>query len=485
MFSSVFCKSQAIITGFINDTTVKQIQIFEPINGFCNNRHFLTPKTKVILDKSRFKRKINITSSNFIVIKVDEEPFYLFIEPRDTIDISINLKDFSKETFYKNVSITGKNSAGNLLLNHFDFYPGYKFGIFSKYLDSLQYTKTFDVKILDTALNLVYKPFDSLFKLKKVTKEFNTILREQFYGVLITVQFRNYLHNRLSKNELKVNLDFLNNIYNRFPISNRMLTNGIYSSSIAFEYFRYLGIKKSNKLNFTDTAFVRNRKVFKVYKDFSIWFLAPSSIAQYHWAKGLIGVKKSFPLEHDLKDRDAFLAVYPNSFMKKYLTDDIFEDKISTLKIDTTAIVFLKDDKINTFDSLISKFKGQNIFVDFWATWCFPCRTEFADYNKTVDSFCEKHNIKRLYLAFEKLNNFKNFRHTVYAYNLKGSHFIVNNSSIENDLVRLFYDGEKSYNLPHFALIDTQGKILNSNAPRLGETNKLFAEMILKFNLKE
>ncbi len=474
-------KSQTVITGFVSDTTIKHISFYEPINGFCNNRDFYDNNNKVILTNGNFKKQVSISEPNFIVIKIESEPIQLFVEPNDTINISINLMGFSRDSFYNKVKMTGKNAEGNLLFNYFNFYPGDKFGAFKRYIDSLQFTKTYDLKILDTALKMICNPFDSLFMMGKVTKQFNDIIKEQIQGVLISNLSGKYLRSYEINGDLK-SLNFVKSLYAKYPINDLMLIHGIFSSSISFNYFHYLSLKKSKKNKLENATIAKNGKVVKITKDFSVWLFAPKAIAQYNWAQSLVAVKKLMPLEVTINDRDAFLSIYPNSFMKKYLSDDIFEDKIS--KIDTSKIKFLQSNNVFLFDNLISNFKGKNIFIDFWATWCFPCRDEFSKYNKLVDSFCEKHAIQRVYVAFEKSNDFNNFKRIVYSYNLKGSHFIVNNKGIETDILKLFYHGENSYVLPHFALIDTKGKIVNSDAPRLGESNRLFSEMILKFDLE-
>ena len=478
-FFLLSAQSQTLITGSVSDTTIQHISIFEPINGFCNDRDFYDVNTRVVLKNGNFKKQISISKPNFIVVEIGSDAFQLFVEPYDTINLAINLTGFSRDSFYSKVKMTGRNAEGNLMFNYFNFYPGYKFGVFNNHLDSLQFTKTYDLAILDTALTMICNPFDSLFMNGKVTRRFNNIIKEQIKAVLISNLSGKYLRGDDIKDK---NLNFVASLYKKYPVNEAMLTSGIFSSSISFNYFNYLSLKNDKKNKAENSAVVKNGKVIKIPDGFSRWLVAPEAIAQYNWAQKLVAVKKILPLEITIKDRDAFLSLYPNSFMKRYLPDDIFEDKIS--KIDTSKIKFLKSDKIFLFDSLIADFKGQKVFIDFWATWCFPCRDEFSKYNKLVDSFCEKHAIQRLYVAFEKSDNFKNFKSVVYAYDLKGSHCLVKNKGFENDLLKLFYNGESSYVLPHFALIDSDGKILNPDAPRLGEYNKLFSEMVSKFNLE-
>lgn len=114
----------------------------------------------------------------------------------------------------------------------------------------------------------------------------------------------------------------------------------------------------------------------------------------------------------------------------------------------------------------LSDFKGKYVYVDVWATWCSPCRAELPHLEKLQDHFKGK-NIVFVSVSVDETK--EPWEKMVKEKKLKG--------------VQLFAKGfsaiTKDYlinSIPRFLLIDTEGKIIDSNAPKPSEKIKEILE---------
>ncbi|GLX78816.1 hypothetical protein tinsulaeT_21560 [Thalassotalea insulae] len=48
----------------------------------------------------------------------------------------------------------------------------------------------------------------------------------------------------------------------------------------------------------------------------------------------------------------------------------------------TTLTAQASDDKLSEFENLVSSHQGKVIYLDFWASWCVPCRKSFPWMNE-------------------------------------------------------------------------------------------------------
>ena len=127
-------------------------------------------------------------------------------------------------------------------------------------------------------------------------------------------------------------------------------------------------------------------------------------------------------------------------------------------------------DTIKSFKALTARFKDKVIYVDFWASWCAPCRQELRDRNAIgkVEAFALKHNIVILYVCGDKNdNNWKSF----ISQNKLGGYHVRLNPALRDDVVSRFSFFEnraglikKGFYIPRALIIDKQGIVVDSMA---------------------
>lgn len=109
-----------------------------------------------------------------------------------------------------------------------------------------------------------------------------------------------------------------------------------------------------------------------------------TSVAIYPTSSRWIG-GKNIPFLDSLVD--AFNVQHPNTAITSKLKDRITILKRTTIGTKVQNIIL--PDSTNAFKSL-ETLKGKITLVDFWASWCPPCRTE----SDLLNSLYKKHHIK-------------------------------------------------------------------------------------------
>ena len=80
--------------------------------------------------------------------------------------------------------------------------------------------------------------------------------------------------------------------------------------------------------------------------------------------------------------------------------------KVTTIDFDSNVLQF-SDLENNIFT--LQNFKGKNLFINYWATWCNPCLAEMPYMAELYENYKDEEDIIFLYLSREKLETIKNY----------------------------------------------------------------------------
>jgi thiol-disulfide isomerase/thioredoxin len=450
-----------------------------------------------------FKMSINLVCPTMIAyMQVGRIVFFLYLVPGETYNITINERGthvftgenstINNQIFEVNEAIRARFKKDMDKLNHYYLSNQTDFQSFEKFCDDLAKRKlaftddyckknAIGQKVGDLIkLDLSFEPACNLIGYRLISSG-NTLIKRKD----LPANFYQHLYDRFQINNPKAIAckSYINYISNIRDI----MWEDYYLNKGIIDYLRKTQKFSERELFMISKYFIRDTTITKTNEFTGFFDKRRGEVTQFtnkYLTQFLLDSVDYFPAGsgRDLIISQAISLYYlrdqtnsPSSYEWNRI-DSLISNKniLSYLKkIDqfNQAKAFksvtaktnllpplLKSESDKVFEKLIEKYNGKVVYIDFWATWCGPCRQEIP-YSKILSSHFDGQDVVFLYLCCQ--SDKKNWVNTIKSEQMTGEHYLLSSDEY-NILSKTF----SIRGVPTYVLIDRKGTISDKNAFR-------------------
>nr|WP_121271146.1 TlpA disulfide reductase family protein [Pedobacter schmidteae] len=392
--------------------------------------------------KGKFEISLPENSIREWIIEQGEDEVFLYICNGHNLNLVI---DFTKDK--NRLVASGKNASEVNFFNYLDEQSGEKYGwSFYQKLTHLS---------IDEALKARNRK--ALFQLK-VLNDYRKAkgFSEQFYRKLKTLYkyepYETTLVEQLGQDKgLKANVNFLlslkrDGFNDDYAAKNSNEYNTLVEHYMQYKFNGLIGeVDASEFLNFGTGAELSGltKQVF-LARQMIIFTTADNNLYKQVHQKFKKEVKDPQLLSLVDKTRNKYLAKLNENILSK--------ENVSQSR---------------SLNEIFQKYRGKVIYLDLWASWCGPCKSEMPN-SKKIKAKLKDQDVIFLYLAYQdKKENWLAARKEL---EIDGEHYLLNPQLVK-EASQLF----EISGIPHYVIIDKDGNIVNKHA---GRPNEAYPELL-------
>lgn len=459
--------TQTVISG-----QIKNLDVYPTTKEFTveiiDFRGEKTIRTDSIKSDGTFKLEFEL----FIAQDIDIQPIVgrIFAHPGDSIHLDIDFKDIG------NVIFSGDAQQSNQQLQKYlnSYYSNDKFFASETYKflasgsekhDFMSYKVLCDSlkKVMVNKRNDYIKEMNPNAEIRKWTIDYINI---QYYGSLLDYPFINSKIENINVIPLAEYYNFLDSVGAVF--SNVQLNTECYQ--LLGSYSATIWNKKAQSFNRDSAEILFMKEIINTVKidvfkqmligNFYYNFLNLNSLEFFENNRAFFyaNVQEPFikiPLEN------CYQRVKRDSENPKIASDVILRKVMGTAGKDI-------------MDSILINHKGKVIYMDFWATWCGPCKAEMPYSKELIKKYAGK-DLAFVFICID--SNEKNWKLDLSQLQLAGSHYFCSPEQSGGIRKGLGIEG-----IPFYVLINKQGQITESGGylrPGELETQKKIDKMLI------
>jgi thiol-disulfide isomerase/thioredoxin len=454
--------SQAHTEVYISGTASPSIGVIEysiPIKG----AYYEGFASKAgISPQGRFLIKLPCAQTSTIFLNIDgHEKHLMVIEPGDRVELNI-VGEGDKYSF----DLEGPNEAGQVLYNQLPKTLQLALSLYQDDTSSVSIQQK-----MTSAKRNEFSQFEKLLHSKKITKTFYDYVKADldcYYAALQTQLLLRRLLEADYTNLATIAPSFrrvLQKTVSEYPFTqNRFL-----SSRWWYDYTdAYLGLELLLDQDFQPTVmgnvisygldhtlrFNRAKQYFQgQYLEFYLAaHLHEAGLADQnneHLMTAFSQFKRSFKQSEYLQ---FIIPVYESLALKEQLAREGFSEQIKMVG---------GFERFNNLQEVLKPFRGKKLYVDVWATWCYPCRVEFQ-YIEQTRKILQKEGVEMLFISLDNEANHEGWKAMIKEYNLEGTH-IRANEALKSDLANTFNRQGRIF-IPWYLMVNERGEIVRSFA---------------------
>lgn len=449
--------SEVTITGTIKN--FEKYPDIDVVNCYVENIGLSKQQTfySKIDSMGKFKIKFSIYFPQDVSIS-HRTWFQFLVHPGDSINVNFDADIDSYVDIYNNLKFSGDAAESNAqLAKYLKLY-------WANYLsqdDNFKYNKllaTSDfIHFRDSIKNVMNERRDTFIKEVNPTEEvklwtywnveadyFNELLiHSYFYREYNNLKLKDWNYDDTYYSFLhtldKFDEKILINTSMSWSLSNNILF--VYNlDKLSSELTEEVSVEVYDSLLLSRLLNFHTANIFKqiMLVDYFNSDFSNQSIARYEKSKK--DINKYITLPYLIKPLKAHYNKVKDYLKNPEISSKTIMDSIST------------SDAKEIFNSILAKHKNKVLYIDCWATWCSPCRTEMPYSKKLMKTF-EGQNVEFVFLCLDsEKDQWKTF---LTELQIGGTHYFLNKA--ESSTLRNIFGIS---GVPHYLLLDKNGVII-------------------------